>query len=73
MSDQDVMDFVRNHAQHYYKIDSEPVTINDVWLVKGCDYADYYVAVDAQPGVADIAYFMVDEHDGKLQVRGVEY
>jgi hypothetical protein len=70
-TDEAVKRFVQEYAPSYFDI--EPGDIGDVWMVPGCDYCDWYVALDARPRVADVVYFLVNEYDERLRVAGVEY
>lgn len=70
-SDEDVRRWVRRYALSSF--DLETLDLSQVRIEAKGGYCDWYVAVDARPQVADIAYFLVDQVEGRLQVSGVEY
>ena len=71
LTDEQVKRFVCRFAREYF--DLETLDLSQVRIEAKGGYCDWYVAVDARPQVADIAYFLVDQVEGRLQVSGVEY
>jgi hypothetical protein len=70
-TDEEVREFIRRYARSYF--DLLWLDRGKVWIDAKGGYCDWYVAVDARPDVADIAYFMVDRFEGEFHVSGVEY